>query len=224
MEGKEIAQARDGFSIAEIEILEKFKNDGCPGLTRVVDSDVFQWFELYMAGKTHIEISNLTNSSRDLILYISDKSKWHQKRLQYYTEINDHMLQKCNEAKVSSVNTVANMVTALNKYFGDKFDKYLQTKDETIIENLDTRLLAQYYKATESIDKLIIAAGDNGDVGGGTRGGRSTVVNVNMLGGGKVTQTDDNTIEIDQSDDEKAKITGEILAGLSKLKKSKTQD
>jgi len=118
-----------------------------------------------MYGKTYSEISKITNTKKNVILYVSDKGNWHDKRMVYYNDLSDNMLQKCNESKIETLNTVTTMVSALNKYFGTKYDKLLKTKDESIIEGLDTKLLGQYYKATEAVDKIIgaSASGDDKD-------------------------------------------------------------
>ena len=214
--GQIIKKVRD-FNVEEVESLKNYKKNNMPGLMRMTESDAFQFFELYMAGKTYAEIATITNTKKDLILYVSDRCNWHSKKMQYYSDLSDNMLQKCNESKIQTLNTVTTMVTALNKYFGDKFDRFLKDKDVSIIESIDPKLLAQYYKATEAMDKIL-----GGSVGAGEsdhRVGQNPLVNINMTGGAKVTQTDENTLEIDITETEKEKAVGEILAGLSKIKK-----
>ena len=205
------------FSPEEVASLQDYKKNGCPALVKKTEADFFQWFELYMSGKTYSEIAKITNTKRDLILYTSDKGNWHNKRMQYYSDLSDNMLQKCEASKIETLNTVTTMVSALNKYFGNKFDKFLKTKDETIIEELDTKLLAQYYKATEAIDKIIGGAVDND-------GNGKPLVNITMTGGGRVTQTGKNSVDIETEGTMKEKEVGEILANLSKLKKIRSEE
>lgn len=207
----QLTQGRADFSLAESESLNSFITEGCPGILSKTDSDMYQWFELYMSGKTYSEISKITNTKKDLILYISAKCNWHDKRMQYYSDLSSHMLQKCNESKLETLNTVTTMVSALNNYFGGKFDKFLKTKDESIIEGLDTKLLAQYYKATEAIDKIVGSSVDQDN--------KPPLVNINMTSSAKVTQTGKNTLEIDTDSSEKEREVGEILKSLAKLKK-----
>lgn len=214
MENKRITRGSGDFSPEEVSSLRSYKNNGCPAIHRYVESDFFQWFELYMSGKTYTEISKITNTKKDLILYTSDIGNWHDKRMQYYSDLSDNMLQKCNDSKIETLNTVTTMVTALNQYFGSKFDKFLKTKDESIIETLDTKLLSQYYKATEAVDKII-----GGSVGANTGEGKSPLVNINLTGRAKVTQTDENTVEVESEGTITEKEVGEVLKGLSKIKK-----
>ena len=217
MDNKQLAERKRDFSTEELESLKDYRKNNMPGLTRMTESDASQYFELYMAGKTYSEIAKITSTKKDLILYVSDRCNWHNKKMQYYSDLSDNMLQKCNESKIETLNTVTTMVTALNRYFGDKFDRFLKDKDVTIIENIDTKLLAQYYKATEAMDKILGGSVGNGDSDPKSR--QNPLVNVNVNGGARVTQTDENTLEIDITESEKEKAVGEILAGLSKIKK-----
>lgn len=205
----QITKLRTDFSSEELESLKSFTNESKPGIGSIRESDIFQCFGLYMSGKTYSEISQITSIKKDVILYLSSASNWHEKKLKYYEDISSNVLQKCKESKLETLNTVTTMVSALNKYFGNKFDKFLRTKDEGVIESLDTKLLAQYYKATETIDKLISSPESD----------KKPLVNINMSAPARVTQTAENTIQIDSESSEKDKEVGEILASLVKLKK-----
>lgn len=220
MDSKELAKRTPDFTEDEVKSLAHYITEGVPGMKKVDPNDTTQWFELYMSGKTYTEISKITNQKKDRILLASYRQNWYDKRMQYYNELNDQVLQKYGQSKIESINTVTTMISALNKYFGGKFDKFLRTNDESIIEELDTKLLAQYHKATESIDKIMgVAAGKNGD-----DEPKNPVVNINMTGNSKVTQTDENTIEIEAEETDKEKAVAEVLASLSKLKKIRSSD
>ena len=67
------------------------------------------------------------------------------------------------------------------------------------------------------MDKILGGSVGNGDSDPKSR--QNPLVNVNVNGGARVTQTDENTLEIDITESEKEKAVGEILAGLSKIKK-----
>lgn len=217
----QLTQRASDFTTEELESLQDFKSNGRPGLQHYVknDQDTLRWFELYMSGKTYTEISKISNVKKDVILLVSETQGWCQKRTEYYNEMNDMVIQKYTQAKLESINTVTTMVSALNKYFGNKFNSFLATNDKSIIEELDTRLLAQYQKAQENMDKIMGIAASSSD-----SDPKNPIVNINMMGG-KITQTDKNTIEIDPSEEsEKEKAVGEILASLSKLKKVRDAD
>ena len=191
---------------AEVSAVQDYTKNGCPGLVKIGETDIFSWFELYMVGKSYSEIAKQTKSKKDMVMYIAVKSNWHTKRLEYYTDLANNLLNKYQQAKSNSANTVANMVSALNKYYGDRFDQFLATNDRSIIDGIDTKMLAQYYKAIEMLDKLMGAAADKTD---------KPIVNVNVGSNAKVTQIDENNmdIEIDESN------IGDILKYISEKSK-----
>ena len=201
------------FTEEESESLQDYIKNGKPGISRAVESDIFKWFELYMSGKTYQEIAKITNSKRDLILYISAKSKWTEKRLAYYSDLSQNIAEKLKQAKVDSLNTVTSIVAALGKYYGDKFNNYIATKDNDIIEDMDTKMLGQYYKSMEILDKI---------VGGAVRGDKSSNdnpnVNINIGAGAKISQTEDGDIDI--TDD----VAGDMLRFLANRKKKDSEE
>ena len=216
MENGELETIEEDFNQSELDLLDNFNSNNRPGITKIKDSDVFQWFDLYMHGKTYTEISQISNSKKELILYMSRRAKWYNQKMDHYSDLSSNMLDKCEKSKIDSLNTVVTMVSALNKYFGEKFNKYLKNNDQSIIEGLDTKLLAQYYKATEAMDKIIGGSIHNDE--------DKPLVNINMTSSARVTQTSKNTLEIDVDETENQKIAGEILANLSKLKKTRTEE
>jgi len=211
----QLTKPRTDFSTEELKSLESFVNESKPGIGSIKESDVFQCFGLYMGGKTYTEIAQITHIKRDILLYLSSSSRWYEKKIQYYEDISSNILQKCKESKLETFNTVTTMVSALNKYFGNKFDRFLRTRDEGIIENLDTRLLAQYYKATETIDKLITPADDKE---------KKPLININMKNSAKITQTSENTIEIKADSSKEDEEVSQILASLAKLKRIRSSE
>lgn len=208
MENKNLPEVQvSDFTEEEKEALADYRKNGCPGLTKLTDTQAFQWFELYMSGKTYSEIAQITRQKRDLILYVSAKAKWHEHRMRYYGDMSRNILKKYEQTRIESVNTVATGISALNKYFGKKFHKFIQTGDESVVENMDTKLLSQYYKSIETLNKIVGASIEDPEKVS------KPLVNINMSGG-KVTQTDENTLEI-----ETEKQASDILKILAKNKK-----
>lgn len=204
MENKNLPKVQTSdFTEEEKQSLEDYRKNGCPGLIKLTDSQAFQWFELYMSGKTYSEIAQITRQKKDLILYVSAKASWHEHRMRYYGDMAANILNKYEQTRLESVNTMATGISALNKYFGKRFNKFIQTGDESIVEDMDTKLLGQYYKAIESLNKMVGASIDDSGKNG------QPLVNINMTNG-KVTQTSENTIEID-TDDEASKVLAALV-------------
>lgn len=210
----EVTKFSEDLSEEEQISLQNYISNGCPGLTKIDDTKVFQWFELYMAGKGYSEIATITKDKKDLIMYISYKSKWHEKRMQYYSDMALNLTTKLKRVKLESANTVANAITALGKYYNDQFNKYLLTNDQNVISNMDTKTLAQFYKSIEVLDKIInpSAAGDSSQ-------SPLPSVNINVGSSAKVEQKDDQTIEI--TTDEAA---GDLIKALAKYQRVKDKE
>jgi hypothetical protein len=180
--------SRDDLSQNERESLDNYIQNGCPGLTSIEDAQVFKWFELYMAGKSYTEIATITKSKKDLIVYISYKSKWLEKRTEYFTSITQNMTSKITDIRTESINTVATIVSSLNKYFGKKFDNYLATNDDSIIENIDSKVLEKYYKSLEILEKVVNPTSKDPS--------KPSPVNINISSGASVQQSSDSSLDI----------------------------
>lgn len=200
----------EDLSPEEKASLQEYVENGCPGLTKINDTKVFSWFELYMSGKSYNEIASITKDRRDLILYVSHKAKWHVRRMEYYNDISNSLTGKLQKVRIESANTVVTAITALGKYYNEKFNRFLLTNDSNIIEGMDTKTLAQYYKSLEMLEKLVNPSKNTEDPG------KNPGVTINVGSNATVKQTDDNTLDI-QTDD----AAGDLLKALSKFQRSK---
>ena len=212
MESLELANAPQDMTKEEKESVQEFITNGCPGLLKVQQSDIFKWFELYMSGKTYAEIATITKSKKDLIMYVAYKSTWMDKRLGHYEDISLNMLEKIKQARLDTANNLVTIIKALGKYSEQKYNRFLTTNDPDAIEGLDTKIVAQYFKAVELFERLIRE--DDPDSKDGSS--KNPLVNINMGLGSTTTvkQLDINTLEIT---DETA---GDLLKTLASLKKA----
>ena len=205
----------DDFSPEEKQMIIKYVDNGVPGISQVSESDVFQWFTMYMAGQTFTEISVACKVNKDKVLFMAHKSKWFEKRIKHFSDIVSNLQDKVNSAKLESANTVATIVSSFNKYYNDEFTRFLKTGDKSIIENIDTKLLSQYQKAIESFEKII---GNSGKSGDGEDGKPGPLVHINM-GSGTMKKNDDGSVEISDGSPN-AETLGEILKLMAAAKKS----
>lgn len=195
----------------EKELVQAFINHGCPGLLRVQHSDIYKYFELYMSGKTYAEIAVITKAPKDLIMYLSYKSKWMDHRFKHYENISLNLLDKVQQIKLDTANNLVTIIKALGKYCEQRYNRYLTTNDPEVLEKIDNKIVAQYYKSVELLKK--ITTSDEG--GDDEKKPGQPLVNVNVGLGGKttITQTGENKLEI--SDD----TAGEIMKALAGMKK-----
>lgn len=199
------------LSPKDLEDIQEYKNQGFPMIGRITESDIFRWFELYMSGKQYDEIAKITKHQRIPIIYTSYKQEWFEKRQKHYSELISNLSNRITTIKVNSIDTLATIMMALNKYYNNKFNAYLATNDNTIIDQLDTKLLSHFYKSTELIEKLTGNSDDSRDKP------TSPLVNLNFLGG-SVQVSDNNGIKPIEITDENA---GDFLLALAGEKKSK---
>lgn len=213
----EIAILSEDMTPDENKSLQDYISNGCPGLIKIDDSKVFQCLELYMAGKSYAEIAHISKTPRDLIMYISYKAKWCEKRTNYYSEMASGLTNKIRNVKLQSADTVANAITAMGKYFNDSFNKYLSTNDKSVIENLDTKNLTLYYKSLEVLEKIISPSG--------TSESDKTQVNINLgSGGATVTQVNDKTVDISTNPVESDEAAAELLKSLARYQRAKEKN
>lgn len=210
----DIIHLPDDMTIEEKELLRDYKKNGCPGLVRITIEKATEWFNLYMGGKTYTEISKISHNKKDMILYIAEKSKWHDKRMSKYADISESIFDKTHNSLLESANTLTAMVAAYNRYYTTKLNKYLSTNDESIMESLDTKRLSEYRKTVESLDKLILQH-RNSSGNKVPESVSSPSVNININGPAEVIEKEDS-IDISQ-----IKTGGDMLQTLLKLKKDK---
>lgn len=156
----------------EKKILVEYKANGLPGLVKIEDSDVHQWFKLYMTGHTYSEISQITKKKKGMILYVAEHNKWSLKKTDYFNDLAMHFVDKSREAKLESANTLVLVNSALSKFITEELQNYIKTGDKSIIENFDTKTFQNLVKAIETLNKL---------TGGGGAG--LPQIDINLSGG-----------------------------------------
>jgi hypothetical protein len=200
------------FTEDEIERINTYVSNGSAGLESVVKDEhrMNTLFGLYMAGKTYEEISKISRVKKDIVLYLSAKMKWYEKRMEYLEDIQRQMTKKLSHTRIESLNFISDLINCHHKYYGDEINRYLETNDRTIIQNLDLKSLTQYFKSIEILEKILNPT--NISKGGGS----GTTININATGS-KIDATDDS-IEITPSN------TGDILKALANLKDKKKNE
>jgi len=210
----DLSKIDNDFTDEEVKKINTFVDNGCVGLESLVKDEhkVNGLFGLYMAGKTYVEISKISRVKKDLVLYMSAKQKWYEKRMEYLSDIQKNMVKKLTDTRVESLNFIANLISVHHKYYGEEMNEYLRTGDRTIIENLDLKQLSQYFKSIELLEKILNPTNVK------TGSGSNMNVNVNASDGATLTQINENTLEIKPGN------TGTILEALVKHKEEKEKE
>jgi hypothetical protein len=204
----DLSKIDNDFTDDEVEKINTFVSNGCIGLEGLVKDEhkVNGLFGLYMSGKTYIEISKISRVKKDLVLYMSAKQKWYEKRMEYLDDIQKNMVKKLTDTRLQSLNFIASLISVHHKYYGEEMNEYLRTGDRTIIENLDLKQLSQYFKSIELLEKILNPTNVK------TGGGSNMNVNVSAPDGATLTQVDEKTLEIKPGN------TGSVLEALAKHK------
>ncbi|HLD91648.1 MAG TPA: hypothetical protein VI911_11675 [Patescibacteria group bacterium] len=205
----------DDMTQDEKDAIVEYRQNGCPGLVKIDSEKVTQWFELYVSGKTYAEIAEISHFNKNIILYVAHRGKWNDKKMSKINDIASSLWNKTCNSKIEGANTVATFMSAMNRYYINKLNKYLATNDDAIIENLDTNLLGKYHKTIEMLEKLI-ASGNPASIP--LPPNESPSVNININGPTEIVDGS-NSIDINQLD--KKPSSGEILKALLALKNSK---
>jgi hypothetical protein len=206
MSNKELKIFNDEFSEEESKSLAMYIENGCPGLTRITDDKVLGWLELYMAGKTFLEISKTTNDKLDLILYIAHKSKWQAIKIEYFQDIQKNLAKKVATSRLESANTVMSIMSALGKYQKKKADKYIATNDDAVMENFDVKLFAAYCKSIDILGEMMSL---------GSEKNNGPKVNINVGTNASVSQNSDGSLEVNSDAG-----VSDLLKSLADFKKS----
>jgi hypothetical protein len=188
----------------EKTMLMEFKQSGCPGVGSIDEQLVFQFCELYMSGKTYGEIAQFTKQKKPLVLYMSSYGKWHEKRMKHFQSISETMLSKVHQARLNGINSLTTLINAYTQMIDAKSSESIAKNDPKILESLQRKEVAHYYKAMELLNKLML------EVGAKSVSAKGNNVNINVGNNATITQTDPNTIEV-SANDSSAKILEELV-------------
>lgn len=143
------------FSESEQALIDDFIKRDCPSYSNVRNDKKDKWYRLYQTGKTYSDIASITKSKVELVLYASFKLRWTDKRTSYYADLANSALANVKNIHSQSVKTMSTIVSAFSLYFEEKFGKYISTKDGSLIEDVDPKILTQYYKSLDVMSKMI---------------------------------------------------------------------
>ena len=207
----------EDMTTEEKKALVDYRANGLPGLGKYDESDIAQWFNLYMGGKTYAEISQIVSTKKDIVLYVADHGKWHNKKMTQYSELSVHIADKIRQTKLKSADTVANLIAGTGHYINEEVTKFQKTNDVEILKGIDSKVLTSYFKSLETLDKII---------GSNSKGGVPNI-NVNLTSGGDNSNKGSETTTVEEKE-EGVEITtknenGDVLTLLARYKKDKNK-
>lgn len=183
------------FTAEDIEKIEKYKEEGLPGLDTVADDQISRMLDLYLDGKTYHQISRMMRVRKDLIMYLGQKFDWLTARLDYLSEVENQIVSRTIEAKVKGQDFLISLQLAFQKRLGKKVEAYLTTGNETHLDGVSLKEVEKYIKIMETIEKYTSVKAKRGD---------KPLVGLNVGDGMKITKTGENEIEITPKEKTKA--------------------
>lgn len=169
----------------DADIVNDFIAKGKPGLRELTEDTTKKMFDLYLSGQTYRQISGITRESRALVMYVSQKVQWFERRQEYLVELENSKITRIVEAKLMHQDLLLRYVQAIHKKIGSQLNSFMATDDNKKLEGINLKEMEIYMKAMDRLQKSTE-----------TPKAAGPLVGINMPDGGTMTRTGDNTIEI----------------------------
>jgi hypothetical protein len=194
---------------SEIAKVERFIEDGLPGVANVTDAQLHRMLDLYLNGCTYSQISNMLEIKKVYILYFAQSANWMQVKEEYLNEIQEKIKSRVVDSKLRSQEFMLLLVQSWQKKIGAKLTRYLATNDEGHMEDINLKELAQLMRAIEMVNEL--------DNTGKDSKGKPSPIGLNLGSGVVIEKTGDNTISVTP----KESAVGDLLQQLADERRNK---
>jgi virulence-associated protein VagC len=171
------------ISDKDMEKVNKFIEDGMPGVSTVNDTTLTRMFSLYLGGSTYWQISNIVGVKRPLIMFMSHKFDWYAARREYLTELQEQIKGRVIDSRLVSQDFLLTLTAAWQKKIGKKLQRYLATDDDEHANAINLKEVAQLLKTIEMIQDL--------DKEGRDSKGRQPAVGLNLGDGVTIERNGD---------------------------------
>ena len=181
-------QSSTDMTTAEVAKVKRFIEDGLPGISTVTDSLLHQMLDLYLNGSTYSQISNILEIKKIYVLYLAQSANWVQLKEDYLNEVQEKIKSRVVDSKLISKEFMLLLVQAWQKKIGSQLTKYLATNDDSHMENINLKEIAQLMRAIEMVNEL--------DNTGKDSKGKTPAVGLNLGSGVVVEKLADNKISV----------------------------
>ena len=196
---------------ADVTKVEKFIQDGLPGISTVTDVQMHRMLDLYLHGNTYTQIANMLQVKKVYILYFAYKANWKQLKLDYLTEIQEKIQNRVIDSQLRSKEFMLLLVQAYQKKVSNKLSLYLATDNDSHMADIDLKEVGQLMRAIEMVNEL--------DNAGKLPNGKTPAIGLNLGASGvDVEKTGDNTISITPKKDTSV---GDLLQKLADENRNK---
>lgn len=179
--------------------IEKFKEEGCPGLARIDDNVLYRMTDMYLNGSTYQQIMTTMRLPRALVLYVSHTCGWYASKMEYLSDLEQSMKNRIAEAKLVNQDFLLLLTQAWQKKISRNLRRYLETDDVSHTDDIDLKEVDKLLKTIEMIKDL------NNE--GKNSKGKTPAVGLNLGEGVTIERSGDNKVTITP----KEKVHGDIL-------------
>ena len=173
---------------SEMAKINKFIEDGLPGIGTVNETQLYRMYELYLTGSTYSQIAVTLGLKKIIVLYLAHNNDWYNSKKEYLNEIQEKIKNRVVESKLRSQEFMLLLVQAWQKKISKNLNKFLATNDEEHMERVDLKEVAQLMKAIEIVNDL--------DNTGKDSKGKTPAVGINVGGGVTIERSGKDKISI----------------------------
>jgi hypothetical protein len=190
--------------------VQRYIDDGLPGIATIDETKLAKITELYLGGKTYDQIANATREDRTKIMFVSHRYNLCDIRKEYMLELSDHMKRRILEFKLTSQDHLLNLAQMYQRKHGGKIMRYLETNDEAHTDQINLKELDRYMKIVDLIQKSVAEPAKD----------KGPLIGLNVGDGATVTRKGDNEIEITP----KQKAIGDVLKHFADLRREEEKN
>ena len=195
----------------ELQLVEKYKEDGLPGITSISDVGIVKALDMYMDGKTYHEIAKILGTKKEIVLYFAQKLNWYQTKMEHIEILDANLKERILQANLVNQNFMLQIQQFFKQKIGHKMNKFFATGDDEIAAQVYSKDIEMYYKAVDLMIKLTTEKP--------APGARGPTVGLNLGDGVSVQRVGENEVVITPRN----KTTGEMLNELANLKRKEEE-
>jgi len=202
----------------ELQSIEKFKEEGMPGLHAVVTNPVTitKALDLYLSGKTYHEVGQILTVKKDIVLYLAQKFDWYDTKMQHLEILDANLKERILHAKLVNQDFALQLQQFFLQKIGRKMKRFMATGDDAEAAKVNGADIDRYIKAVELLDKLTTEKNNTN--------GRGPAVGLNLGDGGvDIKRVNENEITITPRNKTVAQMLNE-LANEKRREENETKD
>lgn len=194
-----ITEPKTDLSSKDMELVQKFADEGLPGIAIVDNTKMARILDLYLSGKTYRQISHIISIPKVIVLYLSNKFNWFKIRNDYLADLEESMRSRVIESNIVNQDFLLQLQQFFQKKIGSNITKYLATDNVDFANAIDLKEVDKYLKTVEALQKLTSERNPSG---------KAPAVGLNLGETGvTVTKTGENSVDITP----KSKAIGDAL-------------